>query len=84
MIHTTFRRGQFNITVEAIFYKGYCETLEEPALDDSFEYQRLSIDETEYEPEELADLLEITETELDKILYQKLKQQMEYDEKYNF
>ena len=84
MIHTTFRRGQFTITVEAIFYKGYCITLEEPALDDSFEYQRLSIGETEYEPEELADLLEITESELDKILYQKLKQQMEYDEKYNF
>lgn len=84
MIYTTFRRGQFNITVEAIFYKGYCETLEEPALDDSFEYQRISIGETEYEPEELADLLEITETELDKILYKKLKSQMEYDEKYNF
>jgi hypothetical protein len=84
MIHTTFRRGQFNITVEAIFYKGYCETLEEPRLDDSFEYQRISIGETEYEPEELAYLLEITETELDKILYQKLKQQMDYDEKYNF
>ncbi len=84
MIYTTFRRGQFTITVEAIFYKGYCETLEEPALDDSFEYQRLSIGETEYEPEELADILEITETELDKILYQKLKSQMEYDEKYNF
>jgi hypothetical protein len=84
MIHTTFRRGQYTITVEAIFYKGYSETLEDPGLDDSFEYQRLSIGETEYEPEELADLLEITETELDKILYQKLKQQMEYDEKYNF
>lgn len=84
MIYTTFRRGQFNITVEAIFYKGYCETLEEPALDDTFEYQRISIGETEYDPEELADLLEITETELDKILYQKLKSQMDYDEKYNF
>ena len=84
MIHTTFRRGQFTITVEAIFYKGYCETLEEPGLDDTFEYQRISIDETEYEPEELANLLEITESELDKILYQKLKQQIDYDEKYNF
>jgi hypothetical protein len=78
-IETTIRFRNHSIQVVAEHHEGYSATLEEPGLDEQFDIISLVIKETEYEPEELAELLEMTETELDEFLFLRLKQQMEYE-----
>ena len=80
-VETTIRFRTYSIQVVAEYYKGYSATLEEPGMDEHFDIISTIIKETEYEPEELAELLEMTEKELDDFLYLRLKQQMEYDNK---
>ena len=74
MIHTTFKFKGHYITVEAIYFKGYPETLEEPGENESFEIQQLRISEQEFEDvEELATFLNMEEKELDFIIETHLK-----------
>jgi hypothetical protein len=83
-IETTIRFRNYSIQVVAEHHEGYSATLEEPGLDEQFDIISLVIKETEYDPEELAALLEMTETELDEFLFIRLKQQIEYDKYNNF
>jgi hypothetical protein len=78
-IETTIRFRNHSIQVVAEHHEGYSATLEEPGLDEQFDIISLVIKETEYEPQELAELLEMTEIELDDFLFLRLKQQMEYE-----
>jgi len=83
-IETTIRFRNHSIQVVAEHHEGYSATLEEPGHDEQFDIISLVINETEYEPEELAELLEMTEIELDEFLFIRLKQQIEYDKYNNF
>ncbi len=83
-IETRIRFKNHVIQVVAEHHEGYSATLEEPGLDEQFDIISLVIKETEYEPEELAELLEMTEKELDDFLFLRLKQQIEYDKHNNF
>jgi len=84
MIETRIRFKNHVIQVVAEHHEGYSSTLDEPGLDEQFDIISLVIKETEYEPQELAILLEMTEIELDEFLFIRLKQQIEYDKYNNF
>lgn len=74
MISATFKFKGHYITVEAIYFKRYPETLEEPGENESFEIQQLRISEQEFEDvEELATFLNMEEKELDFIIETHLK-----------
>ena len=74
MISATFKFKGHKITIEAIYYKGYPATIEEPGEDETFEIQSIIIGEKEFEDvEELANFLNIAEKELDYIIDTHLK-----------
>jgi len=74
MITAKFKFKGHYITIDAIYLKGYPATLEEPAEDESFEIQSISIGEQEFEDtEELATFLNMEEKEIDIIIETHLK-----------
>jgi hypothetical protein len=77
MIKTTFKFNGHYITVEAIHYKGYPATLEEPGEGDNFEIANIIINKQEFESiEELAEFLNMDATETDIIIETNLKNEM--------
>jgi len=78
-VEVSFNYKSQSIYVFANYYSGCDATTEEPAEEPTFEIIELNIGKTEFDSvEDLAEHLDVNETELDKIILKQIQNNLEY------